>query len=181
MVGSFAPIHDGHIDAAFSATRALINNGSHISSLVYTPNSAEYVRRKLGDDEAGWHYKLRVEEILNRGSHPTIDTFVDDVSGPQVGLGEMNEQVLSTVGLYLGSQSCRTHLVVGSDQLLSMESHIAETRNRAVCVLRPGRTDDLAEKMLISWISKAIDSGRLIIATRSNMLEDVSSTMIRRG
>lgn len=179
IVGSFAPIHDGHFDAAFSAVEALRLHGRNISSLVFTPNSTEYVRRKLGDDEGGWHYSSRINEITKRAQHPSVNTYVDDVSGPKAALREMNEEVLRTVSYKLGTPACRTHLVVGSDQLHSMMPHLDGTSNNAVCVLRPGRTDDLAEKLALPWAQRAVTSERLIITGRQNMENDISSTTIR--
>lgn len=50
MVGSFAPIHEGHFDALHSASDAVIAGGKNVDALILTPNSGEYLRGKLGEE-----------------------------------------------------------------------------------------------------------------------------------
>jgi len=181
MVGSFAPIHDGHFDAVHSASAALINRGHSVESLVLAPNSSEYLQNKLAEESDEWPYERRVEYILGRDPHPTIPTYVDDISARLAQEKQINNFVSETIQRRLGFDALRLYLVVGSDQLLSMEAHLSEGDGKAICVLRPGSMDEVQERLKISWISDATASERLIITERGNMEQDVSSTAIRRS
>ncbi len=181
MVGSFAPIHDGHFDAVHSASAALINRGHSVESLVLAPNSSEYLQNKLAEESDEWPYERRVEYILGRDPHPTIPTYVDDISARLAHEKQINNFIPKTIQRRLGFDALQLYLVVGSDQLLSMEAHLSEEEGKAVCVLRPGSMDEVQERLKISWISDATASERLIITERGNMEQDVSSTAIRRS
>lgn len=181
MVGSFAPIHDGHFDAVHSASAALISRGHSVESLVLAPNSSEYLQNKLAEESNEWPYERRVEYILGRDPHPTIPTYVDDISARLAQEKQINNFVPETIQRRLGFDALQLYLVVGSDQLLSMESHLSEGDGKAICVLRPGSMDEVQERLKISWISDATASERLIITERENMEQDVSSTAIRRS
>lgn len=179
MVGSFAPVHRGHFDAISAASDALINTGERVGSIVLTPNSATYVRHKLPEYHKIWTYEQRVQEILTHNAHPIIPTYVDDISGGQVDLEQINHRIPHTMRRYLGITASRTHLVVGSDQLLSIESHMADTESRAICVLRPGHLGSLVTQLHHDWAKKALEGGRLIITDREDMETDISSTTVR--
>lgn len=180
MVGSFAPIHDGHLDAAHSASAALINRGHSVESLILAPNSSEYLEIKLAEESYEWPYERRVEYILGRDPHPTIPTYVDDISGRLAQEKQINDFVPKTIQRRLGFDALQLYFVVGSDQLLSMESHLSEGDGKAICVLRPGSMQEVQERLKISWVSDATASERLIITERQNMKQDISSTAIRR-
>jgi nicotinic acid mononucleotide adenylyltransferase len=179
MVGSFAPIHDGHFDAVRSACMALARNGHDLDSIVLAPNSTEYVYRKLGDDYGGWTFERRILEILSRDINYKAPVYVDDWSGRVAGLDHINDYVPKSINRSLGIAACQVNLVVGSDQLLSLEYHLADKENRAICVLRPGRPGLTDSQFKTSWVLDALDSGRLIVTERENMEVDVSSTDIR--
>ena len=181
MVGSFAPVHKGHFDAVHAASTALAGQGNLVESVVLTPNSAEYVERKLPEDHGEWTYERRIHEILGRSPHPHIPTYVDDVSGRLARHEQINGYVPVTMRRYLGFTACQTYLVVGSDQLLSMESHLENERNRAVCVLRPGSLDYARDRLDLPWIAAAVEEGRFVITERENMKTDISSTAVRRS
>jgi nicotinic acid mononucleotide adenylyltransferase len=182
MIGSFAPIHKGHFDAVHAASAALTDRGASVESLILTPNSAEYVQRKLPEYHEEWTYERRVQEILDQAPHPHIPTYVDDVSGrikhEQIIL---NSRVPLTVRRHLGFKAQQLYLVVGSDQLLSLESHLSVETNRAICVLRPNNLDEMQERLELPWVAAAVESERFIITEREDMENDVSSTAIRRS
>ena len=181
MVGSFAPIHDGHIDAITSAKHALIAKGVAVEALVVTPNSSEYVIDKLGGGQGGWPYDERVHRILSLPAIDCTPTYVDDLSGPAAGIDQINDYVPKTIEQCLGIASCRLFFVVGSDQLPSMREHLSNG-GRAVCVIRPGR-EHISEFCIRSesWASAAFNDNRLIVTGRKNMDNDISYTQIRNG
>lgn len=168
-------------DAVQSASAALINRGHSVESLVLVPNSSEYLQNKLAEESDKWPYERRVEYILGRDPHPTIPTYVDDISACLAQEKQINNFVPETIRRHLGFDALQLYLVVGSDQLLSMESHLSDREGKAICVLRPGSMDEVQERLKISWISNATASERLIITERENMEQDVSSTAIRRA
>ena len=179
MVGSFAPIHDGHFDAVQAASVALEARGVAVESLILTPNSAEYLEKKLPEDHTEWPYQRRIQAILDRDAHTFIPTYVDDVSGYLSRNEEINDYVPLTIRRHLGFKACQLYLVVGSDQLLSMESHLSDGVNRAVCVLRPGSLEQVQERLEIPWVAEAVEAERFIITERRDMENDISSTAIR--
>ena len=180
MVGSFAPIHRGHFDAIHAASTALLGRGVPVDSLVLTPNSAEYVQRKLPDYHHEWTYERRIQKILEHNPHPHIPTYVDDISGRTARHEEINPHVPRTIERYLGHSACQIYLVVGSDQILSMEQHLRDDANRAICVLRPNNLADIKERLEIPWVANAVKSERFIITEREDMDNDISSTAIRK-
>ena len=179
MVGSFAPIHDGHFDALYSASNALIRQGTAVESLVLTPNSTEYLSNKLASESTEWPYERRIQYIQDRPSHLSIPTYVDDISGRLAKEKQINTFVPETIRRRLGFNATQLYLVVGSDQLMSMEEHLSAD-GRAVCVLRPGNMDQLQTQLKVAWLTEATESERLIITKRSNMQHDISSTAIRK-
>ena len=180
MVGTFAPVHEGHLDAIRAASSALTDRGLVVGSAVLTPNSSEYVQRKLPDDHQTWTFERRVRAILDHEPHPSIPTYVDTISGPAAGTEQINRFVPQTVQQYLGHAASEIYLVVGSDQLPSMEAHL-EHGNRAVCVLRPGNMEEVERQRKLPWVEAAVEEGRFIITGRPNMENDISSTAIRRS
>lgn len=181
MVGSFAPIHKGHFDAVRAASIALSQRGYPVESVVLTPNSPQYVQRKLPEYHRTWTYERRIQEILRSPAVPHISTYVDDVSGRSAGLEQINDFVPFTIRRHLGFTACQTHLIVGSDQILSVESHLRNETNRAVCVLRPGTQDYAMEQLDRPWVAEAVEEGRFIIAEREDMENDYSSSAIRQS
>lgn len=181
MVGSFAPIHRGHFDAIHAAGSALIGRGIPVESLILTPNSAEYVQNKLPEYHETWTYERRVQKILDQDSHPRIPTYVDDVSGYRAKYEQINDHVPLTIRRHLGFAANQLYLVVGSDQLLSMESHLEKDESRAICVLRPNNLEEVQQRLELPWVAEAVESRRLIITEREDMENDVSSTAIRRA
>ena len=56
MVGSYAPVHDGHFDAMRSAEKRLMAMDD-VAGCVFAPNSDSYVLKKLQDDQGIWSYR----------------------------------------------------------------------------------------------------------------------------
>lgn len=102
MVGSFAPIHGGHLDAVRSASTALLQRNIPVEALVLTPNSTEYVQRKLGNEQGQWTYERRIEKILEQEPHTEITTYVDDISGLTARHEQINDHVPITLRQHLG-------------------------------------------------------------------------------
>lgn len=181
MVGSFAPIHKGHFDALHAASTSLLDRGINIESLILTPSSAEYVEAKLPDYHKQWTYERRIRRILDQDPHPYISTYVDDVSGYSAKKEQINGHVPVTLRRHLGYSANQLHFVVGSDQLLTMETHLENEANRAVCVLRPNNLDAINENLKLPWVAAAIASDRFLITERADMENDISSTAVRKS
>ena len=182
MVGSFAPLHNGHLDAVYSASKALTERGIYVESAVFIPNSDEYLSRKLCDDNTIWTYERRIDKIYASDiTHLGVPVFVDDVSGRTVGLEQINNRVPDTIKRHLGFTACQTFFVVGSDQLLSMEAHLENEENRAICVLRPGNLDNVQKYLSLPWVMKALEAERFFITEREDMINDISSSKIRKS
>lgn len=179
LVGSFAPVHEGHLDALLSAALAVERVDDSVNALTLVPNSSEYVRRKLGDVAGLWRFRPRVDAIMRTSTSFDIPTYVDDISGRVVGLDQINHIAPLTIEQSLGFDAARTYFVVGSDQLMTMEEHLSGTNNRAVCVERPGRHEEVKQHLQTSWVKEALVSGRFLVTSRANMAHDISSTNIR--
>ena len=122
-------MHDGHIDVLDSATKAVSQRDSLVSAITIVPNSTEYVRNKLGEAAETWTMNRRIREIEKRARLLPIPTYIDDVSSKSIGLGKINEVVPRTIERFLGYSSIQSYFVVGSDQVLSMEEHLANDNN----------------------------------------------------
>lgn len=178
MVGSYAPVHEGHFDAMRSAERKLAFQGDDVAGNIFAPNSDSYVLKKLQDDDGVWNFSRRVNEFITRDSGTLSRSYVDDVTGNTPPERTISEEVISTVSDQLGLRACNLVLVVGTDQITSMQPHLES--NRAICVVRPGYRDKLHDVMSQDWFIDATDRGRLLLTSRENVEVDVSSTAIRR-
>lgn len=178
MVGSFAPVHNGHLDAMESAERTLIANGEDIAGNIFVPNSDSYVLQKLNDTKGRWNFDRRVSEFLKKEATTNLSLYVDDITGSAPPELSISEEAIKTSSELLGIQATSLVLVVGTDQMESMRPHI-ET-NRAVCVIRPGYDEHLSKMLEKKWFKQAAENGRFILTNRQNILDDISSTAIRR-
>lgn len=179
MVGSYAPVHNGHFDAMRSAERCLLATGGDVGGNVFAPNSDSYVLKKLDDEDGIWNFNRRVSEFLSRNSGTESSSYVDDITGVIPPEKSISESVIDTVSDKLGIKACSLVLVVGTDQIRSMESHL--DTNKAICVLRPGYELKLREVAKDDWFLDAISTERLLLTSRENAKVDISSTLIRRG
>lgn len=179
IVGSYAPVHRGHFDAMRSAERHLLATGDDVAGNVFAPNSDSYVlNKKLGDEDSVWSFDRRVSEFLSRDSGTESLSYVDDITGATPPEKSISESVIDTVSDKLGIKACSLVLVVGMDQIRSMEAHL--DTNRAICVLRPGYESKLQDVAQDDWFLDAINDERLLLTSRENTEIDVSSTVIRR-
>jgi nicotinic acid mononucleotide adenylyltransferase len=177
MVGSYAPVHEGHFDAMRSAERRLLIEDDDIAGNVFAPNSDSYVLKKLHDTHGIWNFGRRVNEFTARGSGTSSRSYVDDITGlipPELSI---SEEVIETVSHRLGIKACNLVLVVGTDQISSMQSHL--DYNRAICVLRPGSEGILQNVITKDWFNEATSENRLLLTSRENIKVDISSTEIR--
>lgn len=184
IVGSFAPIHRGHFDAIRAASRAVSEQIEPVGSIILSPNSDEYLARKLRGkgEELSWTYDRRIDAILKQSAPVEgVPTFVDDITGRYIGLEEINFEVPHTLRRSLGLAANRLFFVTGSDQLPSMQLHLENPDNRSVCVLRPGHMEALNDQLQQDWVMRAVQEGRYIITERDDMVNDISSTNIRRS
>lgn len=177
MVGSFAPVHEGHFDAMMSAERTMIAKGEDISTLVFAPNSDSYVSTKLNDTDGSWNFQRRISEFMKFDFQFRASAYVDDMTGMTPPEKSISEEVIDTVERQLGIQASKAVLVVGSDQVASMRPHL-ET-NRAICVIRPGHINKVLYHSNEDWFKEAVNQGRYILTERQNRVKDINSTEIR--
>lgn len=178
VVGSFAPVHEGHFDAMRSAERALQARDWEVSANVFSPNSDSYVRQKLQDSEGIWSFGRRVNGFIGSYCGTTSPSFVDDISGSTPPERSISEAAVTSTSRQLGIRACNLMLVVGSDQIASMRSHLQT--NRAICILRPGYETVLEEYAQSNWFMEAVEAERYILADREDSEKDISSTEIRK-
>jgi nicotinic acid mononucleotide adenylyltransferase len=178
MVGSYAPVHSGHFDTMRSAERRLLTTGDDIAGNVFAPNSDSYVLKKLDDEDGVWNFDRRISEFVSRSSGTEGVSYVDNITGSKPPEKSISESVIDTVSSRLGIRACSLVLVVGMDQIRSMEPHLDS--NRAICVLRPGYESQLQEVAQDDWFVDAIDTKRLLLTSRENTEIDISSTIIRK-
>lgn len=179
MVGSFAPVHYGHLDVMKSAERAVNNHVGRVNAAVFAPNSDSYVSIKLNDTLGEWSFDRRIAEFGAIRSTLDAPMFVDDISGLTPPEKSISEEVIKTVSQRLGVLACQAILVVGSDQIASMRPHL-ET-NRAVCVVRPNYEEHVQEAMRESWLQEAVSKGRYIFTSQEDPDLVISSTAIRNN
>lgn len=177
MVGSFAPVHIGHIDAMESAEKALYIGGECVSSSVFVPNSDSYVSVKLNDTAGTWNFSRRVNEFGVYEPRMRSPSFVDDITGLTPPERSISEEAISTAVLKLGIEACRVMLVVGSDQVDSMRPHLDS--NRAICIVRPGSENEIRDRLEEKWFRDAVGDRRYMLARRRIASRDISSTQIR--
>lgn len=178
IVGSYAPVHEGHFDAMRSAEKRLMIQDHDIAGNIFAPNSDSYVLKKLRDTQGAWNFNRRVEEFVTRESGTSSKSYVDDITGTAPPELSISEEVIDTVSDKLGIRACNLVLVVGTDQINSMQSHLE--RNRAVCVLRPGSEAVIRDVINEDWFKEATSENRLLLTSRENIRVDISSTQIRK-
>lgn len=179
MVGSFAPVHYGHIDTMQAATRVVESEIGPVNARVFAPNSDSYVSLKLNDTTGLWGFERRVAEFETIEVSTTQPFLVDDISGRQSPEESISQKVVETISQYLGTEACRVVLVVGSDQIRSMEPHL-ET-NVAVCVVRPTYDDIVKPVLEEPWLVEAVNSRRYLITRQEDPDLTVSSTAVRNS
>lgn len=77
MVGSFAPVHYGHLDAMRTAKKTVNDYFGQTDAVVFAPNSDAYVSIKLDDKHGEWDFSRRVAEfqaVKNSIDVPTLST-----------------------------------------------------------------------------------------------------------
>lgn len=178
MVGSFAPVHEGHLDAMQSAEEAMLLSGENVLASTFTPNSDSYVSIKLNDLDGAWNFDRRVKEFSRLKSTTERSAYVDDVTGRTPPERSISEHAIENISNRLGIEVCKLVLVVGADQIGSMRPHLES--NRAICVLRPGWEAVVNRHSNESWFLDAVESGRYIFTDRKNNTTDIQSTLMRR-
>ena len=177
MVGSFAPVHEGHFDAMFSAERAMHERGEDVSSVVFAPNSDSYVSIKLNDKNGRWSFAQRVLEFSRHDPQFLASGYVDDITGVKPPEKSISEAVVENVQRRLGVEACKIVLVVGSDQVASMRPHL--DTNRAICIIRPGSESQVSKHFEENWFAEAVANNQYMLSRRQNTDFDISSTDIR--
>ena len=178
MVGSFAPVHYGHLDAMRTAKKTVNDYFGQTDAVVFAPNSDVYVSIKLDDKHGEWNFSRRVAEFQAVKNNIGVPTFVDDITGSIPPEKSISEEVIQTIKQKLGVFAYQIVLVVGSDQIRSMRPHL--DNNRAVCVIRPNFEKHMYEAAQEEWLQKAISERRYIMTPQNSPNLIISSTAIRQ-
>jgi len=173
MLGSFAPFHDGHIDAIVSAENALQNMGYSLSAVVISPHGDKYVSDKIGDNH--WTVNRRMDRIISSGISCSSPMIVDDLSFNTKATHNITQVAVDNISENLNISSDKIIIAVGSDNIQTLAPNIKD--NKVVCVIRPG-FDNVID-VIGSCSSFRDNICNLIITTRENDKFDINSTNIR--
>jgi len=186
LIGSYAPVHQGHVELLNNAANWYIEQGITVKAAVLAPNSESYVTRKLSN--SGYH--LELGSITNRiqtisefvpDTLPDSDviTVVDDLSCIEVdGHGFINTITVKNIAKRFGCKRSDVVMIVGADQLGSMKGYLKH--NDCLVVSRPGQNDQMFELIRVPWVQRALRMFKLTIIDRPESCVSMSSTEIRK-
>lgn len=184
LIGSFAPIHLGHIELINNAANWVVSQGRTVRSAVLVPNSQTYVENKLRDSPH--RHIASLEERLAKMEDFTpcflaeteTPVFIDDVSCRYVPDGALlNVISISNITVLFNCEPEDIIVVLGSDQLKSMQPYWRRTES--VVFARPGYNDEMYAMLRKRWVHKALRLFKLSIVERPEGCVSTSSTQIR--
>lgn len=177
LIGSFAPFHQGHISTMEAAATKLQQEGYEIAAKIFTPNGDTYVvNEKLKDKE--WNYNKRIGIICKTLVEERVErSYVDDLSGIGSLKGSITQRAVATVSTVFNISPKQIFVVVGSDQVDSLENILRNSR--CICVLRQGSIMNVISQFSHGWFYQAYKSDKCFVTEKQNPLEDISSTEIR--
>ena len=181
-VGSFAPVHQGHVDMLRAGVDALLDRGFDVRCIVIAPNRDRYVQTKFNAEELPINLDIdaRIEmayEFLPARLPNGVRIVIDDISGRDTTSPRAFTQLVTGTLEDQGLKTRNISIILGSDNVQSLESHVE--RHNTVCVTRVGFNDKLYSILHRRWVSKALAEGRLIITDRSANASMISSTEVR--
>lgn len=184
LIGSFAPVHLGHLELIQNASNWLDDQERKARAVVLVPNSQSYVAKKLSGSEhqhlASIDERLsKMEKFLPAALEKSgTPVYIDDISCMLAKDGEfLNVICIETILKALGGTTDDIIVILGSDQLKSMQPYWRSTET--VVISRPGYNDEMYAMLRKRWVQKALRLFKLSIVDRPEGCVSMSSTKIR--
>lgn len=185
-MGSYAPMHRGHVDLMEAADKAVRDNGHVPIGAVFCLHSESRVRAKIHPvhPHAPVHTDTRVMQAnlvlpkyLNSGTPTFLDTWDATMPGGPRSFTDNMIRIVRTLE-QLEVRWVTPIAVFGSDNAVSMRAFARH--GYAVCVNRPGHEDPVKRIAAEPPMTQALRSRRVLIADRDPEAPDISSTDIRK-
>lgn len=186
-MGSYAPMHQGHVDLMDAADKAVRDNGHVPIGAVFCLHSEARVRAKIHPlhPEAPVHTDTRVMQArhvlpkyLKSGTPTFLDTWDATMPGGPRSFTDNMIRIVRTLE-QLEVRWVTPIAVFGSDNAVSMRAFARH--GYAVCVNRPGHEDPVKRIAAELQMAQALRTGRVVIADRAPDAADISSTDIRNS
>lgn len=182
-VGSYAPVHQGHVDMVTAGVNAFLNRGYDVSCAVFSPNRDKHVSTKYQTEypelDMSFNTRIKLMQEFLPGILPNnVRVVIDDVSGQNESKPLAFTQTITSALQQTGLKAKNIGIILGSDNVRSLESHVS--RHNTVCVTRPGYNEQLYAILHRKWVTKALIEGQLIITDRPEGAVTISSTEIRK-
>jgi nicotinic acid mononucleotide adenylyltransferase len=184
--GSYAPMHQGHINFMEAADLAARAEGLIPVAAVFSLHSDEHVRSKIipvrpdAPIAAETRYEMAADilpDTLPTGTPVFIDRWDSAMpQGPRA-FTDVMIRLVNTLASF-GIRNVEPTAVFGSDNASSMRAFCRY--GRAICVLRPRYEHEADTYRNEPQMRRALREHRVLIATRPND-EDISSTDIRNN
>lgn len=183
-MGSYAPMHPGHIAMMEGADQAVREEGDVPVAAVFSLHSEDHVRAKIwptrpdapiSTDTRLAHIEAVLPDRLRGGTPTFVDTWDARMPGGPRSFTDIMTRILNTLG---ASQirNVTAVAVFGSDNGVSMRAFARW--GQAVCVIRPGHEDEAAPYILEPQMKTALRQRRVLIAQREDRTV-ISSSDIR--
>lgn len=187
VMGSYAPMHRGHIDLMEAADKAARASGYTPIGAVFCLHSEARVRAKIHPvhPNAPVQTETRVMEAfkvlpkyLESGTPTFLDTWDATMPGGPRSFTDNMIRIVRTLE-QLEVRWVTPIAVFGSDNAVSMRAFAQY--GHAICVNRPGHEDPGKRIAAEPQMVQAIRSGRVIITDRAPDAPNISSTDIRKS
>lgn len=184
-MGSYAPMHKGHIAMMEAADQAVRREGDTPIAAVFSLHSAEHVRAKIWPTrpDAPISTDIRIaqaEAVLPDRLRSGTPTFIDSWDARMPGGPRSFTDIMIRIVNILEVSQIRNVTAVavfGSDNGVSMRAFARF--GQAVCVIRPGHEQEAERFILEPQMKTALRQRRVLVAHREDKTE-ISSSEIRQ-
>ncbi|BBY46633.1 hypothetical protein MARA_00630 (plasmid) [Mycolicibacterium arabiense] len=184
-MGSYAPMHAGHVEMAEAADTALRAEGFTPIAAVFSPHSEQYVRAKIlptrRDALIATDARIaQAEDVLPPRLRSGTPTFIDTWDARMPGGPRSFTDIMIRLVRTLEAAQIRNVTpvaVFGPDNGISMRAFARA--GQAVCVIRPGHEDEAKPYEAEPQMKAALRQKRVIVATREHNTI-ISSSEIRQ-
>lgn len=186
-MGSYAPMHVGHIEMMEAADRAVRAEGDIPAAAVFSLHCEDHVRAKILPlhPNAPVNTTSRIEaaeailpDELSSGTPIFLDRWDASIAGGPRSFTDIMWRVSRTLDSF-EIRGVTPVAVFGSDNASSMRAFARW--GRGVCVMRPRHEEPAREFAAESQMTEAIRSRRVLLAQRPDGSTALSSTDIRKS